>query len=102
MLFNLFIYRFEIEKKLKRAKKKEMKEQKSLERSMSSNRSDSPYSGSSMPLDLKDRVKERKKNVEENKGKGDKKAAMSMLKARREEKRERGMSNVDKYDSSDS
>ncbi|XP_001943293.1 RNA polymerase-associated protein Rtf1 [Acyrthosiphon pisum] len=81
--------RFEIEKKLKRAKKKEMKEQKSLERSMSSNRSDSPYSGSSMPLDLKDRVKERKKNVEENKGKGDKKAAMSMLKARREEKRER-------------
>jgi len=48
-----------------------------------------------MPLDLKDRVKERKKNVEENKGKGDKKAAMSMLKARREEKRERGMSNFD-------
>ncbi|XP_015373205.1 PREDICTED: RNA polymerase-associated protein Rtf1 [Diuraphis noxia] len=81
--------RFEIEKKLKRAKKREMKEQKSLERSMSSNRSDSPYSGSSMPLDLKDRVKERKKNVEENKGRGDKKVAMSMLKARREEKRER-------------
>uniref|UniRef100_A0A2S2NGJ5 RNA polymerase-associated protein Rtf1 n=1 Tax=Schizaphis graminum TaxID=13262 RepID=A0A2S2NGJ5_SCHGA len=80
--------RFEIEKKLKRARKKEMKEQKSLERSMSSNRSDSPYSGS-IPLDLKDRVKERKKNVEENKGKGDKKAAMSLLKARREEKRER-------------
>jgi len=74
-----------------------MKEQKSLERSMSSNRSDSPYSGSSMPLDLKDRVKERKKNVEENKGKGDKKAAMSMLKARREEKRERGISNFDTY-----
>jgi len=72
-----------------------MKEQKSLERSMSSNRSDSPYSGSSMPLDLKDRVKERKKNVEENKGKGDKKVAMSMLKARREEKRERGKYNFD-------
>jgi len=74
-----------------------MKEQKSLERSMSSNRSDSPYSGSSMPLDLKDRVKERKKNVEENKGRGDKKVAMSMLKARREEKRERGKSNFNTY-----
>lgn len=48
---------------------------------------------SSMPLDLKDRVKERKKNVEENKVKGDKKAAMSLLKAKREEKRERGKLN---------
>lgn len=48
---------------------------------------------SSMPLDLKDRVKERKKNVEENKVKGDKKAAMSLLKAKREEKRERGKPN---------
>ncbi|XP_025423605.1 RNA polymerase-associated protein Rtf1 [Sipha flava] len=80
--------RFEIEKKLKRAKKKEMKEQKSLERSMASYKSESSNT-SSVPLDLKDRVKERKKNVEENKGKGDKKAAMSLLKARREEKKER-------------
>lgn len=54
----------------------------------------------SMPLDLKDRVKERKKNVEENKIKGDKKAAMTLLKARREEKRERGNSNNDKLTNS--
>lgn len=67
-----------------------MKEQKSLEKSMASSKSDSSFTTSPAPLDLKDRVKERKKNVEENKGKGDKKAAMSMLKARREEKRERG------------
>jgi len=93
----LLIFRFEIEKKLKRAKKKEMKEQKMLERSMASRKSESPRSISPMPLDLKDRVKERKKNVEENKGKGDKKAAMSMLKARREEKRERGKPNLDIY-----
>lgn len=77
--------RFEIEKKLKRAKKKEIKEQKFLERSMAPAKVES----SSVPLDLKDRVKERKKNVEENKVKGDKKAAMTLLKARREEKRER-------------
>lgn len=86
------VYRFEIEKKLKRAKKKEMKEQKSLEKSMASNKSEASLSSSPMPLDLKDRVKERKKNVEENKGKGDKKVAMTLLKARREEKRERGKS----------
>lgn len=68
-----------------------MKEQKSLERSMKNDSYKSESSNtSSVPLDLKDRVKERKKNVEENKGKGDKKAAMSLLKARREEKRERG------------
>lgn len=70
-----------------------MKEQKSLEKSLASNKSESSYTSSPMPLDLKDRVKERKKNVEENKGKGDKKAAMSLLKARREEKRERGILN---------
>lgn len=66
-----------------------MKEQKSLEKSMASSKSETSYTGS-VPLDLKDRVKERKKNVEENKGKGDKKVAMTLLKARREEKRERG------------
>ncbi|XP_050443205.1 RNA polymerase-associated protein Rtf1 [Adelges cooleyi] len=79
--------RFEIEKKLKRAKKKE---QKSLENKSSlSSRSETSHTSSSMPLDLKDRVKERKKNVEENRGRGDKKVAMSLLKARREEKRGR-------------
>lgn len=41
--------------------------------------------------DAKERSKERKKTVEENKGRTDKKAqAMNALKARREEKRERG------------
>lgn len=86
----IIVCRFEIEKKLKRAKKKEIKEQKSLEKSMASNKSEPSLTTSSVPLDLKDRVKERKKNVEENKGKGDKKVAMTLLKARREEKRERG------------
>ena len=43
-------------------------------------------------MDAKERSKERKKTVEENRGKVDKKAAaMNMLKARREERRERGM-----------
>lgn len=86
---NIITYRFEIEKKLKRAKKNELKEQKSLERTMAFNKADSPYS-SSTPLDLKDRVKERKKNIEEIKGKCDKKIAMTMLKAIRDGKRERG------------
>ncbi len=40
---------------------------------------------------MKERSKERKKTVEENKGRTDKKAqAMNALKARREEKKERG------------
>ena len=44
-----------------------------------------------MDKDVKERSKERKKTVEENKGKTDmKKQAMNALKARREEKRERG------------
>lgn len=73
-----------------------MKEQKSLERSMATSRSESPNT-SSVPLDLKDRVKERKKNVEENKGKCDKNAAMTLLKAKREEKRERGISLITVY-----
>lgn len=73
-----------------------MKEQKSLERSMAFYRSESPNT-SSVPLDLKDRVKERKKNVEENKGKCDKNAAMTLLKAKREEKRERGILNFYMY-----
>lgn len=42
-------------------------------------------------MDAKERSKERKKTVEENRGKVDKKAAaMNLLKARREERRERG------------
>lgn len=46
-------------------------------------------------IDVKERCKERKKTVEENRGKMDKKAqALNLLKARREEKKERG---VDEY-----
>lgn len=73
---------------MKRAKKLELKEQKSLDKLMSSNKSDLSYT-SSTPLDLKDRVKERKKNTEEIKENCQKKLAMSMLKTIREEKRER-------------
>lgn len=58
---------------------------------MSSNKSDSSNTGST-PLDLKDRVKERKKNTEEIKENCQKKLAMSMLKTIREEKRERSNS----------
>lgn len=46
---------------------------------------------SSQPLDLKERVQERKKTVAENRGRVDKKyQAMNLLKARREERKERG------------
>lgn len=72
--------RFNIEKKLKQAKKREMKKQKSMQ----DRKTEQPA------LDLKERILERKKTVEENRGKADKKFhAMSLLKARREEKKER-------------
>lgn len=67
-----------------------MNEQKLLEKNIASNKSDMSNT-SIIPLDLKNRVKERKKDVEENKNKREKKSAMTMLKAKREEKRERGM-----------
>ncbi|KAJ9576944.1 hypothetical protein L9F63_006470, partial [Diploptera punctata] len=70
--------RFEIEKKLRLAKKQEMKKKRDQEKKKEEK------------MDAKERSKERKKTVEENRGKVDKKAAaMNMLKARREEKRER-------------
>jgi RNA polymerase-associated protein RTF1 len=72
--------RFNIEKKLKQAKKREMRKQKS---SHGEKKSD-------FTLDLKERVLERKKNVEENRGKKDNKFhAMTLLKEKREQKRER-------------
>lgn len=71
--------RFNIEKKLRQAKRKEIKKLKS-----------SQEKKSEQLLDLKERVLERKKTVEENRGKSDRKfQAMNLLKARREEKRER-------------
>ncbi|RZF45419.1 hypothetical protein LSTR_LSTR002862 [Laodelphax striatellus] len=70
--------RFEIEKKLRLAKKQEMKKKKGTVKKKEER------------LDPKERSKERKKTVEENRGKMDKKAqAMNLLKARREERRER-------------
>uniref|UniRef100_A0A0A9W641 Plus3 domain-containing protein n=2 Tax=Lygus hesperus TaxID=30085 RepID=A0A0A9W641_LYGHE len=75
--------RFEIEKKLRLAKKQEKKKEK---KKSSGKKPDSKLE----PKDVKERSKERKKTVEENRGKMDKKAqAMSMLKARRQEKQER-------------
>lgn len=69
-----------------------MKEQKSLEKILVTNNKtdESSYLTNSIPLDLKDRVKERKKNIEKNKFRNEKKTAMTLLKARRDEKRERG------------
>lgn len=67
------------------AKKQEMKKKKK------SSSSGSKKSIADNKMDVKERSKERKKMVEENRGKMDKKAqAMNLLKARREEKRERG------------
>lgn len=82
--FNHFIiFRFEIEKKLRLAKKQEMKKKKDGH----------TVKKKEERMDPKERSKERKKTVEENRGKVDKKLqAMNLLKARREERRERGKS----------
>ncbi|KAG8272089.1 RNA polymerase-associated protein rtf1 [Homalodisca vitripennis] len=72
--------RFEIEKKLRLAKKQEMKKKKGGH----------TVKKREEIMDHKERSKERKKTVEENRGKVDKKfVAMNLLKARREERRER-------------
>uniref|UniRef100_A0A1B6LL48 Plus3 domain-containing protein n=2 Tax=Graphocephala atropunctata TaxID=36148 RepID=A0A1B6LL48_9HEMI len=72
--------RFEIEKKLRLAKKQEMKKKKGGH----------TVKKREERMDPKERSKERKKTVEENRGKVDKKfVAMSLLKARREERKER-------------
>lgn len=78
--------RFNIEKKLRQAKRRELKKQK-----LTSTSQPEKKMATELPtLDLKERVLERKKTVEENRGKaGNKFDAMKLLKARREEKRER-------------
>ncbi|XP_066903278.1 RNA polymerase-associated protein RTF1 homolog [Halyomorpha halys] len=92
--------RFEIEKKLRLAKKQEMKKKKKQGGSGATSAAGNVASGNSNAvsskkpekekMDVKDRSKERKKAVEENRGKTDKKAqAMNLLKARREERKER-------------
>lgn len=84
------ICRFEIEKKLRQAKKAERAKDKSSkppkekdkDRELA-NKLQNDFSSS----DLKERSKERKKNIEENRGKVDKRVnAMAELKARREGK----------------
>lgn len=81
--------RFEIEKKLRQAKKAERAKEgktKWKEHSKSSNSSDF----GSNAIDHKERSKERKKTVEENRGKVDKRVnAMAELKARREGTKQR-------------
>lgn len=76
--------RFEIEKKLRMAKKQELKKQKE---SRKKEKGTEEKKVDRAP-DPKERSKDRKKTIEE---KQDKKFhAMSLLKARREEKKERG------------
>lgn len=78
--------RFEIEKKLRMAKKQELKKQKES-RKKEKGMDDKDKKVERAP-DPKERSKDRKKTIEE---KQDKKFhAMSLLKARREEKKERG------------
>lgn len=95
--------RFEIEKKLKAAKRKEQHKKKSSHKGKRDNTdkglSNKDWGDKDLDKDVKERSKERKKTVEENKGRTDKKAqAMNALKARREEKKERGTSSfVIKY-----
>ncbi|XP_014206149.1 RNA polymerase-associated protein RTF1 homolog [Copidosoma floridanum] len=75
--------RFEIEKKLRQARKKEQKKQKEFKKK--------EKGGDEKKVDRapdpKERSKDRKKTIEEKQDK--KSSAMAMLKARREEKRER-------------
>lgn len=84
-------FRFEIEKKLRQAKKAERAKDKSLKPKEKdkdkdknvANKLQNEFDG----IDLKERSKERKKNIEENRGKVDKRVnAMAELKARREGK----------------
>ena len=82
--------RFEIEKKLRMAKKQELKKQKESKKREKG--SDDKEKRVERAPDPKERSKDRKKTIEE---KQDKKFhAMSLLKARREEKRERGKNKI--------
>lgn len=91
-------FRFEIEKKLKAAKRKEQHKKKHDSHKVkkeSKDKSSKDWSDKDLDKDAKERSKERKKMVEENKGKTDKKAqAMHALKAKREEKKERGLQTI--------
>lgn len=88
----ILIYRFEIEKKLRQAKKAERAKDKSLKPKEKDKEKDKSVANKLQNefdvIDLKERSKERKKNIEENRGKFDNKRvnAMAELKARREGK----------------
>ncbi|KAF5288052.1 hypothetical protein FQR65_LT12102 [Abscondita terminalis] len=78
--------RFEIERKLRLAKRAERAKEKPLTKS----KEDQPKIIQYSSIDHKERSKERKKNIEENRGKVDKRVnAMAELKARREGKQKR-------------
>lgn len=84
-MFVLPFIRFEIERKLRLAKKAERAKDKS-----SKWKEDQYKSAQYSSIDHKERSKERKKNIEENRGKVDKRVnAMAELKARREGKQKR-------------
>ncbi|XP_026687586.1 RNA polymerase-associated protein Rtf1, partial [Diaphorina citri] len=82
--------RFDIERKLRLARKQELKEQKkSGGSSPAQNKEKKKVLTPDQLLDLKERSKERKKTVEDR-GRTDKKSlAMNLLKARRDQKKER-------------
>lgn len=83
--------RFEIEKKLRQAKKAERaKEKPHKHKDKEKDRDHSKLQTDFSSIDHKERSKERKKNIEENRGRVDKRVnAMAELKARREDKQKR-------------
>ncbi|EEZ99586.2 RNA polymerase-associated protein Rtf1 [Tribolium castaneum] len=83
--------RFEIEKKLRQAKKAERaREKPHKHKDKEKSRDHSKLQTDFSSIDHKERSKERKKNIEENRGKVDKRVnAMAELKARREDKQKR-------------
>lgn len=100
LFFHTFLtFRFDIERKLRLARKQELKEQKkSGGSSPAQNKEKKKVLTPDQLLDLKERSKERKKTVEDR-GRTDKKSlAMNLLKARRDQKKERGKSFFFKFD----
>lgn len=83
--------RFEIEKKLRQAKKAERaKEKPHKHKDKDKSKDHSKLQTDFSSIDHKERSKERKKNIEENRGRVDKRVnAMAELKARREDKQKR-------------
>lgn len=82
--------RFEIEKKLRQAKKAERAREKPTSHKPKDRDNAKSLQTDFSSIDHKERSKERKKNIEENRGKVDKRVnAMAELKARREGKQRR-------------